>query len=191
METLTQLLESTQENTEELERLYRHAKGLSQTISLESLSSEAQVQLRGLMAIPEHTLEVIVQQRILKSLQFDDMYQRYEAVDDAHGDTFQWILNEGSVPLPEADEILTSITQEEESIFRANVRSKFLGWLVYGNGIFHISGKMGSGKSTLMKYIFQHDTLDSELKKWAGKLRIACSEPTPSLLTYHQVIARL
>ncbi|KAJ3537472.1 hypothetical protein NM208_g6294 [Fusarium decemcellulare] len=37
-----------------------------------------------------------------------------------------------------------------------------------GSGIFHIAGKLGSGKSTLMKYLCSHAKLSELLTEWAG-----------------------
>ena len=41
-------------------------------------------------------------------------------------------------------------------------------WLRQGNGIYWISGKPGSGKSTLMKYLLEHPDVQCMLKQWAG-----------------------
>jgi Cdc6-like AAA superfamily ATPase len=45
----------------------------------------------------------------------------------------------------------------------------FLNWLSSGTGIYHVSGKPGSGKSTLMKFLCDHPHTKAELEKWAGK----------------------
>lgn len=45
---------------------------------------------------------------------------------------------------------------------------KIQNWLSSDEGIFHISGKLGSGKSTLMKYLCNNDTTRSLLDTWAG-----------------------
>lgn len=47
-------------------------------------------------------------------------------------------------------------------------RDDFIYWLERDHGIFHISGKPGSGKSTLMKYLYQHRRTKDHLKFWAG-----------------------
>lgn len=49
-------------------------------------------------------------------------------------------------------------------------REKFLGWLASPGAIFHIHGKLGSGKSTLMKFLSSHVRTRVEAKKWAGKI---------------------
>ena len=41
-------------------------------------------------------------------------------------------------------------------------------WLREGGRIFHISGKAGSGKSTLVKFLYSHAKTEENLRKWAG-----------------------
>ena len=41
-------------------------------------------------------------------------------------------------------------------------------WLTSGSGIFHISGKLGSGKSTLMKFLCESSRLSELLSHWAN-----------------------
>lgn len=57
--------------------------------------------------------------------------------------------------------------EKEELEQKAKTRETFLNWLRVGNGVFHISGKAGSGKSTLMKFIGSHDRTQKELNIWA------------------------
>jgi predicted ribosome quality control (RQC) complex YloA/Tae2 family protein len=57
----------------------------------------------------------------------------------------------------------------EEDEAKASARELLLNWISSGARIFHISGKLGSGKSTLMKYLCDHDRTKSLLKEWAGK----------------------
>ncbi|EXF84611.1 hypothetical protein CFIO01_04779 [Colletotrichum fioriniae PJ7] len=45
-------------------------------------------------------------------------------------------------------------------------------WLARGGGIFHISGKPGAGKSTLMKYLCQSHATESYLEGWAGEKKL-------------------
>ncbi|KAE9363293.1 hypothetical protein N431DRAFT_564836 [Stipitochalara longipes BDJ] len=51
-------------------------------------------------------------------------------------------------------------------------RHSFLKWLNSGSGVYHISGKAGSGKSTLMKSLTRHPRLMEELRKWAGDEKV-------------------
>jgi hypothetical protein len=69
--------------------------------------------------------------RLLDSLQFTNMHQRRKDVQERvkdYGDTFSWILQPGQ-------------------------DHRFFEWLTAGRGIYWISGKPGSGKSSLMDYI--------------------------------------
>jgi hypothetical protein len=95
-------------------------------------------------------LEVISQQaavtetstEVLKSLQFSRMHDRHSTIHERHGKTFSWI-------------------------FEANT-SPFKTWLEEGSGTFWISGKAGSGKSTLMKHLSNSPTTKSLLQRWAN-----------------------
>ena len=87
---------------------------------------------------------------ILTRLEFDDMRDRYEEIPQAHQSTFQWIYR-----APEA-----GISQKWDN---------FVEWLetsTHGN-LYWIAGKPGSGKSTLMKFIYDNPLTEAHLQKWA------------------------
>ena len=69
--------------------------------------------------------------RFFESLHYDRMRARQENIIDAHAQTFEWVLDPHQ---------LSSGLDSKDS---------FLEWLTNGNGIFWITGKAGSGKSTL------------------------------------------
>jgi hypothetical protein len=52
---------------------------------------------------------------------------------------------------------------------KREARERLQNWLVTGDGIFHISGKLGSGKSTLMKFLLTRHGTRAKLQQWAGK----------------------
>ena len=88
--------------------------------------------------------------RFLNDLRYGEIYRRQENIKEALNETFQWIYKrDGSdqVPLRWHD---------------------FVQWLELGGGIYWISGKAGSGKSTLMNYICQHDQTSKSLSVWSG-----------------------
>ncbi|GAB1321123.1 hypothetical protein MFIFM68171_11333 [Madurella fahalii] len=106
------------------------------------------------------------------------MYGRFDMVDEAHFKTFRWILHEDDVERhvgdasyklsngsSEVDEDTASKQQDE---MKHAAREKFTTWLSSGEGVFHISGKLGSGKSTLMKYLGDHPRTQAKLREWAG-----------------------
>lgn len=90
---------------------------------------------------------------ILKSLHFAQIKQRQNEIPQAHHNTFQWIFDESS-------------------------SSKFTSWLCHSRqGVFWVTGKPGSGKSTLMKLILSHKTTITLAEKWAG--------PKPLIIVSH------
>lgn len=85
-------------------------------------------------------------QTALKSLHFDQINERHSDVPKSHGKTFEWIF---------------AIDCREKS-------TEFMDWLYYGNDLFWISGKAGSGKSTLMKFLYNNKKTREWLARWAA-----------------------
>lgn len=83
----------------------------------------------------------------LDSLKFDQMHSRYEQVCEAKEGTYQWILDDSKAP-----------ENERPVLDRIDYRRQFKYWLEHGNGVFWVTGKPGSGKSTLMKYLVSRFT---------------------------------
>jgi hypothetical protein len=100
------------------------------------------------------------QSAILNALSFDQMNERFFQVPEAAENTFTWIFQE-------------SDTQMESN---HKLKYPFKKWLASGSGIFHISGKPGSGKSTLMKYLFKHPETTSQLQTWAGEKELVATQ---------------
>jgi hypothetical protein len=59
---------------------------------------------------------------------------------------------------------------------RAYTRSTFQDWLKNGQNVFHISGKAGSGKSTLMKLIVGNKRTYKFLHEWAGERELISAQ---------------
>lgn len=93
-----------------------------------------------------------IQHRILRQLVFEDMNSRANHISKASQDTYNWTLEDG--PLNKGDK-------------RGLAWNLFLEWLRTGDKILHVSGNPGSGKSTLMKFLSQHERTKEELKFWA------------------------
>jgi predicted ATPase len=119
-----------------------------------SISPEAEKRLREVSHLSEEAYEKTAQQCILDSLSFNDMYRRLEAVDEAHYKTFKWIFEDAPKNVDDDSDCL--------------LVGSFTHWFSSRKGIFYISGKMGSGKSTLMKFLCGHERTQAELRKWAG-----------------------
>ncbi|KAH7119118.1 hypothetical protein B0J11DRAFT_441007 [Dendryphion nanum] len=87
---------------------------------------------------------------IMARLYFPDLPDRFETIPRAHQDTFQWLLDD-TVDGAEACE-WSSFTKWLSNTDRQN--------------LYWITGKPGSGKSTLMKYMFNHNKTTAKLQQW-------------------------
>jgi hypothetical protein len=91
---------------------------------------------------------------VLGSLRYDAIYTRHTQIHEAHRKTFEWIFHPNQI---------------RES---CSTPPRLNDWLVSQNGIFWVSGKPGSGKSTLMKWLCSHQQTMNSLKVWAGPKRL-------------------
>ncbi|KAJ9263807.1 hypothetical protein DTO195F2_2724 [Paecilomyces variotii] len=152
-ERLASLVDSSEEEIARLKKLQDDVTGM-QGLSVNSFGAAAQAQLSALLRVPQDVLTRITQERVLASLELDGIQGRYETVPEAHSKTFQWLFDDHDNVSLDADKRLA--------------RERLNTWLSSGEGIFHISGKLGSGKSTLMKFLSSHPNMRTELQKWAG-----------------------
>jgi hypothetical protein len=98
--------------------------------------------------VQEQMTLIIVENSILANLDFPTIRDRHEDLDIAHNQTFEWVFKDASI--------------------KDRGWSNFVEWLRHDNGLYWVSGKAGSGKSTLMKYIYNHRQTRLELAQWAG-----------------------
>ncbi|KAF2972592.1 hypothetical protein GQX73_g1010 [Xylaria multiplex] len=77
---------------------------------------------------------------IISSLNYTCRPVRHDIIPQAHMNTFQWAFEKSSLS----------------------------DWLCSSNGIFWVSGKAGSGKSTFMKFLAGHFQTRELLTRWAG-----------------------
>ena len=110
--------------------------------------------VREIFSLSGQQLQAGNRNHILKALDFDMMDERYHDVSKSAADTFTWIFN------------------EEERPSHLDTKISFKEWLATGDGIFHISGKPGSGKSTLMKFLCQNQQTKEGLQLWAGTRKL-------------------
>jgi putative ribosome biogenesis GTPase RsgA len=98
------------------------------------------------------------------------MRDRVDLVENAHTSTFRWIF--GDTQNDDASDRFRDTLGI--GLFDERARAKvdsFVQWLSSGTGVYHIAGKLGSGKSTLIKYLSGHNRVREELQKWAGEFR--------------------
>jgi hypothetical protein len=93
---------------------------------------------------------------ILEGIAFPDMDSRLGHIEDqgqAKG-TFEWLVKDNEIPKSQQGSLTMSFRQ----------------WLSDDpQGIFHIAGKPGSGKSTLMRFLKEHPETRAQLRKWAAE----------------------
>ncbi|KAI4086823.1 MAG: hypothetical protein LQ344_007260 [Seirophora lacunosa] len=92
--------------------------------------------------------------RILNNLKFPSLSEREENVKEAHPATFEWLFE------PAAN-ALTSTKPP-----------RIFDWLIEGSGVFWVSGRAGSGKSTLMKFFYRNPKTVTALQQWAGTRKL-------------------
>lgn len=104
----------------------------------------------GQMSLSE--TDLAQEHAVLNSLAFDCRPVRHDAIAVAHQQTFRWAFG--------ATDEGTSDASEAQCLSLGT-------WLTHGDGIFWISGKPGSGKSTLMKLLSDEPKTSSMLSQWA------------------------
>ncbi|KAK3317381.1 hypothetical protein B0T19DRAFT_488646 [Cercophora scortea] len=78
------------------------------------------------------------------------------------------VIEAGAVDGEPKDDSASEPAVDSEIDIKLEIAEKFKTWLSSGSGVFHISGKLGCGKSTLMKFLCEHPGTKAELSRWAG-----------------------
>ncbi|KAK5740662.1 hypothetical protein LTR17_004467 [Elasticomyces elasticus] len=112
-----------------------------QRAATESYEKALNAVLSSLQALQHQSAVIATSSNVLDSLAFGQMHSRHQQIQKEYPKTFSWAFD-GSV-------------------------NKLPTWLEHQDGIFWLSGKAGSGKSTLMKYIAGHAQTNTFLRKWA------------------------
>lgn len=104
------------------------------------------IELLSISQSSEQQLRNKVQAEILESLKYEEMTTRFEDVNEAHPETFEWAC---------------TAPADEQSW------SDLSSWLKEGYGVYWVNGKAGSGKSTFLKHL-----IDDEQKRLQNLLQI-------------------
>ncbi|KAL9082858.1 MAG: hypothetical protein Q9165_008757 [Trypethelium subeluteriae] len=208
-------------------------------------SGRSLVEIHAMLSrVTQVTAAISREDWILNKLAFDEMHNRELSIEDAHAETFRWLLydpsdedpgkdaegekpskktqeNEAtglergqndrpklelspSEPRPKDRPDLTEFSEASEALEdgpveggvkeqeiekREKARLKFLRWLNSGSGIFHIVGKLGSGKSTLMKLLSKEAKTRQELQEWAGGKRLVFGQLRDGPFSTFELIA--
>ncbi|KAH7068640.1 hypothetical protein FB567DRAFT_457239 [Paraphoma chrysanthemicola] len=107
-----------------------------------------------LTSLVQTDLEDHFSKMILGRLYFVDLPHRYENIPKAHRDTFEWVF-------------AGSPSQQDPVKWDG-----FSEWLsaTGEKNVYWATGKPGSGKSTLMKFMYSHSRTDRDLQAWANGL---------------------
>lgn len=160
----TRDLTTAQDNTAKgLESLKVEALQLAREIRKEKSRT---IQMNGTVLSLRNKLITLLDQnarsqrknRIMRSLEFEQMRARKTQIKGHFPKTFDWAHHDSK----DADQNARRI--------RANFRR----WLSCEDGTFWVAGKAGSGKSTFMKFLGEDGKEQTEkaLQKWAGSRRV-------------------
>lgn len=111
--------------------------------TLELIKKEEEIPIRRWMQTP---LAQSLMDRMLSSLEFEELPNRERGIAKALEKTFEWAF----ISPPKRDRRWNSL----------------IDWLESGQSVYWITGKPGSGKSTLMKFIYSNIRTKRALSKW-------------------------
>jgi hypothetical protein len=134
-------------NTETEEYLRSSFESLRESAKAEHMKTRA-----AFVAMDGEKRRVRIDLAFLESLRFHEMNYRYERVADAHKKTFLWAFRD---------------PRRHEKPW-----DNFVEWLSESNGIYWIQGKAASGKSTLMRFIWDNYLTRCNLDLWSGNSQL-------------------
>jgi len=88
-----------------------------------------------------------IEDKILSRIRFRSLHERRMGIAPAHNTTLKWALCPPNGTTRSWDDLSE--------------------WLQSGSGIYWVCGKAGSGKSTLMSYLYDHPATRHRLSQWA------------------------
>lgn len=118
-----------------------------------------------LVKLQNVTTSIYSENHILQRLMFSLMYQREDSISDVTIGTFAWMVDENDNKTGSQQK---DILEDDEETVRQRTRQAFMTWLNSGSHVFHISGKAGASKSTLMEFLGQSPRVQQELQCWTG-----------------------
>lgn len=105
-------------------------------------------------------------ERLLRSLKYLGFNERRNQVRDAYDQTYQWIFagDDGGIV---HEKFRNKVKKMHNSVKMGSLKwDSFSNWLMSTNTFYWISGKPGSGKTTLVKYILSSQKTKQYLNIW-------------------------
>ena len=121
---------------------------------VKSESANTQSGIRDLKSVIQTSHRDAERQALIHSFSFDGMFAREASIHPAAKNTYGWVLeSEPPTDLP---------------------FDSFVDWLQGDQPLYWVSGKAGSGKSTLINYIwgYRKEDRDALLSRWAADNRL-------------------
>jgi hypothetical protein len=106
--------------------------------------------------------ELLHLQRVYHLLRFEEISERHATIAEAHKKTFDWIFHPEHL-MPGTDD--SSANAHAPMVVDQN--DSFMNWLLGDRSIYWITGKPGSGKSTLMKYLYNDKRTLDAVSSWS------------------------
>lgn len=172
---LEEIIKSHKSERGELSAIRRHLQATRTGVETCSLGGEAVYQLRQILNFSDQVIFKVRTTLILDALRFETMNERFDSVEEAHSTRFDWIYASYTPNTSRKDlrnNLPSSLPDGSPKGNYTDTRQqhakKFQDWLTSNDGIFHVAGKLGSGKSTLMKFLFSHHRTCEMLLPWVG-----------------------
>ncbi|EAU37793.1 predicted protein [Aspergillus terreus NIH2624] len=161
---LERLARDFDKNGDRIIQIQKQVGDLKRTVK----TSDAQLRqaIRDLLGLSHGLYVTVHSHRLLENLRFDEMDSRFHIVPYAHERTFEWIFSCHEY----SNDIYAKFFKDYE--YHDTIREQFKSWLSFEDGIYHVSGKLGSGKSALMKFLYPDLRTKNMLEKWAGHERL-------------------
>ncbi|RAH71309.1 uncharacterized protein BO66DRAFT_437333 [Aspergillus aculeatinus CBS 121060] len=152
-------VKTIKERTAEILKYTQFCNGLDErTTAIEQKVDENTIAIqKGFKELTADVAPIRVDRFVLEQLAYAGMGSWYMRVDTAYTQTLEWLVDEAVMPC------------KENQTWCEETRKEFVHWLKKGQGIFHITGKPGSGKSTLMKFLCESPHPRKHLDAWAGQ----------------------
>lgn len=112
--------------------------------------------------------------QIFEKLRFQGMEARFEHIPEAYRRTFDWIFQNDQCRIEGSSNSANTMVDGNINFSRPRSRrtrrgwNSFVQWLQGDQTLYWITGKPGSGKSTLMKYLSVHPKTIENLTEWTG-----------------------